>query len=259
MGPKAFEQAAGFLRIPSGENPLDASAVHPESYSLVDAMARDLGCGIADMMRDRALRKRIDLDKYVTDSVGLPTLTDILDELAQPGRDPRDSFEPFRFADGVEKREDLKPGMKLPGVVTNITAFGAFVDIGVHQDGLIHVSQLADRFVGDPSRVVRLHQKVTVRVLEVDDERNRISLSLKADPAERKANAERARRERTDRRPKAKSKGEPRRGDRKPPRRKDRKDQPRSERGREPRVRQTAANNPFVKFFEEWDGKKDLP
>jgi len=258
MGPKAFEQAAGFLRIPSGENPLDASAVHPESYSLVDAMARDLGCSVADMMRDQALRKRIDLDKYVTDTVGLPTLTDILDELGQPGRDPRDSFEPFRFADGVEKPEDLKPGMKLPGVVTNVTAFGAFVDIGVHQDGLVHVSQLADRFVGDPSRVVRLHQKVTVRVIEVDGERNRISLSLKADPAERKAKADGARRERTDRRPKTKSKGEPRRGDRKPPRRKAGKEQSRSERGREPRSRQTAANNPFVKFFQEWDGTKDL-
>ena len=258
MGPKTFEQAAGFLRIPSAENPLDASAVHPESYSLVDAMAHDLGCSVADMMRDPGLRKRVDLQKYVTDTVGLPTLTDILDELAQPGRDPRDSFEPFSFADGVEKPEDLKPGMTLPGVVTNITAFGAFVDVGVHQDGLVHVSQLADRFVGDPSRVVKLHQKVTVRVLDVDAERNRISLSMKADPAERKARADQVRRERAVRRPRTKSKAEPGRGERKPPRGKGRKDQGRSESPREPRVRQTAANNPFVKFFQEWEGTKKL-
>ena len=182
MGPKAFEQAAGFLRIPSAENPLDASAIHPESYSLVDGMARDLGCTVTQMMNDAGVRNRIALDKYVTDAVGLPTLTDILGELAKPGRDPRDSFEPFSFADGVEKPEDLKPGMSLPGVVTNITAFGAFVDIGVHTDGLVHVSQLADRFVKDPADVVKMHQKVTVRVLEIDLQRKRISLSMKKAP-----------------------------------------------------------------------------
>jgi uncharacterized protein len=182
LGAKAFEQAAGFLRIREGEQPLDASAVHPESYALVDAMARDLNCAVTDLMRDAGLRQKIQLQKYVTESVGLPTLNDILGELAKPGRDPRQRFELFSFQAGVEKMEDLKPGMKLPGIVTNVTAFGAFVDIGVHQDGLIHVSQLADRFIKDPSEVVKVSQKVTVTVTEVDLPRKRIALSMKAAP-----------------------------------------------------------------------------
>ncbi|MFV2082336.1 MAG: Tex family protein, partial [bacterium] len=182
LGPKAFEQAAGFLRIRDGENSLDASAVHPESYHVVDAIAMDLGCSVPDLMQDEALRNRIDLTKYVTDRVGLPTLNDILKELAKPGRDPREKFETFSFAEGIEKIEDVRPGMKLPGVVTNITAFGAFVDIGVHQDGLIHISQLSDRFVKNPNEVVKVHQKVNVTVLDVDLKRRRISLSLKKQP-----------------------------------------------------------------------------
>jgi uncharacterized protein len=179
LGPKAFEQAAGFLRIRDGENPLDRSAVHPESYPIVDAMARDLGCSVLDLMRDEKLRQRIDLTQYVSDKVGLPTLNDVLSELTKPGRDPREQFEIFRFAEGVEKIEDVKPGMKLPGIVTNITAFGVFVDIGVHQDGLVHISQLSNRFVKDAAEVVKVHQKVMVTVLDVDLERKRISLSMK--------------------------------------------------------------------------------
>ncbi|HDO23390.1 MAG TPA: S1 RNA-binding domain-containing protein, partial [Nitrospirae bacterium] len=179
LGPKAFEQAAGFLRIRNGENPLDGSAVHPESYHVVDAIAGDLGCSVPDLMQDEALRNRIDLTEYITDKVGLPTLNDILKELAKPGRDPRERFETFSFAEGVEKIEDVQPGMKLPGVVTNITAFGAFVDIGVHQDGLVHISQFSDRFVKNPNEVVKVHQKVNVTVLSVDLKRKRISLSLK--------------------------------------------------------------------------------
>jgi uncharacterized protein len=182
LGPKAFEQAAGFLRIRDGEHPLDASAVHPESYGIVDAMARDLGCGVRDLVREAGLRQNLRLDRYVTESVGLPTLNDILAELAKPGRDPRQRFEAFAFREGVQKLEDLQPGMKLPGIVTNVTAFGAFVDIGVHQDGLLHVSQLADRFVRNPAEVVKVHQKVTVTVLEVDLERKRVALSLRSQP-----------------------------------------------------------------------------
>jgi len=182
LGPKAFEQAAGFLRIRDGQHPLDASAVHPERYDLVDAMAKDLSCSVGDLLRDPGLRQKIKPEKYVTESVGLPTLNDILGELSKPGRDPRQKFEVFSFQSGVEKMEDLKPGMKLPGIVTNVTAFGAFVDIGVHQDGLVHVSQLADRFVKDPSEVVKVAQKVTVTVTEVDLPRKRIALSMKAAP-----------------------------------------------------------------------------
>jgi uncharacterized protein len=182
LGPKAFEQAAGFLRIRDGENPLDRSAVHPESYPLVDAMAKDLGCSVLDLMRDEKLRKRIDPKRYLSEKVGLPTLNDILSELSKPGRDPREQFETFRFAEGVEKIEDVKPGMKLPGIVTNITAFGVFVDIGVHQDGLVHVSEVSDRFVKNPAEVVKVQQKVTVTVLGVDLARRRISLSLKNKP-----------------------------------------------------------------------------
>jgi uncharacterized protein len=180
LGPKAFEQAAGFLRIRDGENPLDRSAVHPESYPIVDAMARDLGCSVLNLMQDEKLRERIDLKQYVSEKVGLPTLHDILLELSKPGRDPREQFETFRFAEGVEKIEDIKPGMKLPGIVTNITAFGVFVDIGVHQDGLVHISELSNRFVKNPADVVKVHQKVLVTVLDVDLERRRISLSMKS-------------------------------------------------------------------------------
>ncbi len=183
LGPNAFEQAAGFLRICDARNPLDTSAVHPERYPLVETMARDLSCAVGDLLRDERLRKRVDAKKYVNEQVGLPTLNDILAELAKPGRDPRKRFEIVRFAEGVERIEDVKPGMKLPGIVTNVTAFGAFVDIGVHQDGLVHVSQLADRFVKTPSDVVKVQQKVTVTVLEVDLARKRIALSMRDNPA----------------------------------------------------------------------------
>ena len=182
LGPKAFEQAAGFLRIRNAENPLDESAVHPESYGIVDAMARDLGCAVRDLIKNELLRKKIALKNYVTEKVGLPTLNDILGELAKPGRDPRQKFEAFSFTEGVEKITDLQVGMKLPGIVTNVAAFGAFVDIGVHQDGLVHISQLSDSFVKDPADVVKVQQRVTVTVLEVDLERKRIALSLKSKP-----------------------------------------------------------------------------
>ena len=179
LGPKAFEQAAGFLRIREGDNTLDASAVHPESYPIVEAMARDLGVTVKELMKDPGLQRDIDLKRYVTSEVGMPTLNDILSELSKPGRDPRQEFEAFSFAEGVEKMEDLTPGMRLPGIITNVTAFGAFVDIGVHQDGLVHISQISDKFVRNPADVVKLHQKVMVTVLDVDKERKRISLSMK--------------------------------------------------------------------------------
>ncbi|MFP4533754.1 MAG: S1 RNA-binding domain-containing protein, partial [Desulfobacterales bacterium] len=181
LGPKAFEQCAGFLRIPDGDNPLDASAVHPESYPIVDQMAADLGAAMKDLMHSQNLRERIDISAYVTDAVGLPTLRDIMGELAKPGRDPREKFEAFSFAEGVETLDDLKAGMRLPGIVTNITAFGAFVDIGVHQDGLVHISQMADRYVKNPADIVSVHQKVQVTVIDIDRARNRISLSMKTD------------------------------------------------------------------------------
>jgi uncharacterized protein len=180
LGPKAFEQAAGFLRIRDGAHPLDASSVHPERYPLVDAIAKDLGCSVTDLLRDKAARDKIVPKKYVTDDVGLPTLNDILQELAKPGRDPRQQFEVFSFAEGVEKMEQLQPGMKLPGIVTNVTAFGAFVDIGVHQDGLVHISQLSDQFVKAPSDIVKVGQRVQVTVQEVDLARKRIALSMKS-------------------------------------------------------------------------------
>ncbi len=182
LGPKAFEQAAGFLRVRDGLYPLDASAVHPESYPLVEKIAHDQGCSVAALLEDEALRKRIELAKYVTDKIGLPTLQDIMAELAKPGRDPRQQFENVVFAEGIGKISDLTPGMKIPGVVTNITAFGAFVDIGVHQDGLVHLSELADAFVKSPKDVVKVNQKVEVTVLAIDLERNRISLSMKKTP-----------------------------------------------------------------------------
>ncbi len=182
LGPKAFEQAAGFLRIRDGAHPLDASAVHPERYALVDTIARDTGATVAELLKDGTRRSKVDLKKYVTDEVGLPTLTDIIQELAKPGRDPRQQFEAFSFQEGVEKMEDLQPGLKLPGIVTNVTAFGAFVDIGVHQDGLVHISQLSDQFVKNPADVVKVGQKVQVTVTEVDMARKRIALSMKSKP-----------------------------------------------------------------------------
>jgi protein Tex len=182
LGPKAFEQAAGFLRIGGAANPLDASAVHPESYPVVERMAADAGVTVPDLMRDGSKRAKIKLDAYVTEKVGLPTLTDIVAELAKPGRDPREKFEAFSFAEGINKPEDLKQGMKLPGLVTNVTAFGAFVDVGVHQDGLVHVSQLADTFVKEPGSVVKPGQKVMVTVVEVDLPRQRIALSMRSRP-----------------------------------------------------------------------------
>jgi len=185
LGAKAFEQAAGFLRIRGSVNPLDASAVHPESYAVVEKMAQDQGCSVADLIADDATRQKINLTDYVTDKVGLPTLKDIMAELAKPGRDPREQFENVTFAEGIEKISDLIPGMKLTGVVTNITAFGVFVDIGVHQDGLVHLSEMADRFVKTPADVVKVNQKVEVTVLAVDVERKRISLSMKKKPGEK--------------------------------------------------------------------------
>ncbi len=179
LGDKAYEQAAGFLRIRNANNPLDASAVHPERYKLVEQMAKDLSCKVEDLMKNEALRKQLDLKNYISDEVGLPTLKDILAELSKPGRDPREQFESFAFADGVNKIEDLKVGMKLPGIVTNITNFGAFVDIGVHQDGLVHLSQMADKFIQNPNEVVKVQQRVEVTVTEVDVARKRIALSMK--------------------------------------------------------------------------------
>ncbi len=179
LGRKAFEQAAGFLRIRDGDNPLDRSAVHPERYAIVRKMAKNLGCSVAELMTSQEKRAGIDIGAYVTEDVGEPTLLDIMEELSRPGRDPRDAYEHFAFDESVEKIEDLSEGMRLPGVVTNITSFGAFVDVGVHQDGLVHISQLADRYVSNPSEVVSVQQSVTVTVLEVDLERKRIALSMR--------------------------------------------------------------------------------
>ena len=179
LGPKAFEQAAGFLRIREGDNPLDASAVHPESYKVVRAIAKDLGQPLDQVVGNASIATQIAPNRYVTDKVGLPTMTDIIEELARPGRDPRQKYEPFSFAEGINKIEDLTVGMKLPGIITNVTAFGAFVDLGVHQDGLIHISQLANKYVSNPADEVKVQQQVWVTVLEVDLERKRIGLSMK--------------------------------------------------------------------------------
>ena len=179
LGPAAFVQCAGFLRIPGAKNPLDNSAVHPESYAVVEQMAKDCGCTVGDLIADKDKRASININKYVTEEVGLPTLTDIMQELEKPGRDPREQLEQFEFDPNVKEVDDLVPGMILPGIVTNITNFGAFVDIGVHQDGLVHVSQMANRFVRDPNEVVHLHQHVQVMVTEVDHRRHRISLTMK--------------------------------------------------------------------------------
>ena len=179
LGAKAFEQAAGFMRIRDAVNPLDSSAVHPESYHVVDAMAVDAGCSVADLMKDKSLRMKIRLQDYVSDTVGLPTLNDIMQELTKPGRDPRKQFEIFSFAEGVNKIEDIQIGMKLPGIVTNVTNFGAFVDIGVHQDGLVHISNMSHHYVKNPADIIKVQQKVKVTVLDIDLSKNRISLSMK--------------------------------------------------------------------------------
>lgn len=178
LGNKTYEQAAGFLRL-KGDNPLDNSAVHPESYSIVERMAKDQGCSIEELISNEHIRKNIDLNKYVTDKVGLPTLTDILKELAQPGRDPREEIEEFHFDESVHTIDDLQIGMVLPGIVTNISAFGAFVDLGIHKDGLVHVSEMADRRISNPQEIVKLHQHIRVRVIDIDKNRGRIQLSLK--------------------------------------------------------------------------------
>jgi len=179
LGDKAFEQAAGFLRIRDAEHPLDQSAVHPERYALVEQMAKDAGCTVQDLMQHADMRNKIVLKNYISAAVGLPTLEDILKELARPGRDPRKEFEVFTFTEGIHKVEDLYTGMRLKGIVTNVTNFGAFVDVGVHQDGLVHISHLANKFVKDPADIVKPGQKVEVSVLEVDIKRKRISLSMK--------------------------------------------------------------------------------
>jgi uncharacterized protein len=183
LGPKAFEQAAGFLRIRGSHNPLDASAVHPESYTIVQKMAERQGCTLEELVKDTSKQKSIKLHDYITATIGLPTLEDILKELAKPGRDPREKFEAFSFLDGVDSMDKLVVGMTMPGIVTNVTAFGAFVDIGVHQDGLVHISHLADDFVKNPADYVKVQQKVQVTVLEVDKERKRIALSMKTNPS----------------------------------------------------------------------------
>ncbi len=183
LGPKAFEQAAGFLRIRGGTNPLDSSAVHPESYDVVERMARDLGVGVANLVGRADLVRRLELGRYVDERRGEPTLRDILAELEKPGRDPREAFEEVGFRDDVAEFEHLREGMVLAGVVTNVTAFGAFVDVGVHQDGLVHVSELANRFVRDPAEVVKVGDRIRVKVVKIDGERRRIGLSLKQAPA----------------------------------------------------------------------------
>ena len=189
LGDKAFEQAAGFLRIRTAENPLDASAVHPERYNLVEQMAKDLQCSVKDLMSSAEIRAKLDLKNYISDEVGLPTLKDILNELSKPGRDPREQFEAVQFSEGVNSMEDLRIGMELTGIVTNLTKFGAFVDIGVHQDGLVHVSHISNTFIDDPAKVLKVSQKVKVTVLEVDIARKRISLSMKGEAAPRPAKA----------------------------------------------------------------------
>lgn len=179
MGEKAYEQCAGFLRIPDADDPLDATAVHPERYALVRQMAVDHKATVEELIHNKSLRESIDLKKYISEECGLPTLTDIMSELDKPGRDPRKAIEVFAFAPDVETIDDLKPGMVLPGIVSNITNFGCFVDIGVHEKGLVHISEMADRYISDPNSVVSLHQQLKVRVLSVDKARNRIALSLK--------------------------------------------------------------------------------
>ena len=179
MGAKAFEQCAGFLRIPDAKNSLDNTAVHPESYSIVERMAKDMDCSVADLTANKELRQKIDINRYITETVGLPTLKDIMQELEKPGRDPRKAIKVFEFEKNVRTINDLSEGMELPGIVGNITNFGAFVDIGIKENGLVHLSQMADRFISDPTEVVSIHQQVRVRVMSIDRDRNRIQLSMK--------------------------------------------------------------------------------
>ena len=179
MGAKAFEQCAGFLRIPQAKNPLDNSAVHPESYGIVEKMAKDLGCKVEDLIKNKELRSKIQINQYVTETVGLPTLNDIMQELDKPGRDPRQKIQVFEFDKNIRTIDDVQEGMELPGIITNITNFGCFVDLGVKEKGLVHISQLADHFVSDPTTVVSIHQHVKVRVMNVDRERKRIQLTMK--------------------------------------------------------------------------------
>jgi len=179
LGANAFQQAAGFFRINGAKNPLDQSAVHPESYFVVSKMAKNSNCDLVELINSEDLQNSILLNDYVTDKIGLPTLKDIVSELSKPGRDPREKFELFSFLEGINSIEDLTKGMKLPGIVTNVTKFGAFVDVGVHQDGLVHISELADCFVKDPSEIVKVQQKVTVTVMDVDARQKRISLSMR--------------------------------------------------------------------------------
>ena len=178
MGAKAFEQCAGFLRIAGGKHPLDNTAVHPESYCIVEQMAKDLGCTVSELIADKERRLKIKIEKYVTPTVGMPTLKDIMQELDKPGRDPRDTIKVFEFDKNVRTIDDLREGMTLPGIVGNITNFGAFVDIGIKENGLVHLSQMAERYISDPTEVVSIHQHVMVRVLSVDRERKRIQLSM---------------------------------------------------------------------------------
>jgi uncharacterized protein len=205
LGAKAFEQAAGFLRIRGAAHPLDASAVHPERYALVERMAADLGVSVQELVADEKRLERIDLTRYVSEDVGLPTLRDIVAELRKPGRDPRAAFEAPVFRDDVTEPKDLREGMALEGVVTNIVAFGAFVDVGVHQDGLVHVSQLADRYVSDPNQVVSVGQRVKVRVMSVDLQRNRIALTMKAQAGSETPGTEGSKRKAESAKPKAES------------------------------------------------------
>jgi len=181
IGPKTFQQSAGFLRVVDGDNPLDNSGVHPENYGTVERMAEDLGDTVPEMINNPEVRKEIDLENYVDSDVGMPTLNDILDELEKPGRDPRPEFEPFDFSDEVNEIDDLEEGMVIPGIVSNVTNFGAFVDIGLKSDGLVHISELADEYVEHPGDVVKLNQRVRVKVLDVDKPRKRVSLSMNFD------------------------------------------------------------------------------
>ena len=252
LGPKTFEQAAGFLRIRAGENPLDGSAVHPERYSLVQQMAADLGADVPSLMTDAELRKQIDIAKYVSEEVGEPTLKDILAELAKPGRDPRDEFKSVAFDPDITELAHLQEGQILEGVVTNVTDFGAFVDIGVHQDGLVHVSELSHHFINDPTKVVEVGQHTKVKVIGVDRERKRISLSIKqttpAPPAPAKQPAAKGNRP-----PRDAKKFPPREGGKKfPPRERQQQQQP-----REPQRRGVASDNPFAALYME-NGKLKL-
>ena len=230
LGPKAYEQAAGFLKVHGSSHPLDGSTVHPESYSIVEKMAEDLSLSLSELLGDTGLVRKIDLKKYISDAVGEPTLRDIINELQKPGRDPRDSFEPPKFRDDVTSISDLKEGMNFEGIVTNVTAFGAFVDIGVHQDGLVHISELADQFVKDPADVVKAGDKLQVRVLSIDIERKRISLSARSDASARQE------------RPPKKSSDSPRSTQRK-------EKNNRNQGGSKPRKNESFSHNPFANLL----------